>query len=31
MKKLDSSFTDEEIEAVFEVADADKSKTIQFD
>ena len=31
MKRLDSSFTGDEIKAVFEYIDLDKSKTIQFD
>lgn len=31
MKRLDGSFTREEVEAVFEFIDKDKSKTIEFD
>lgn len=31
MKRLDSSFTEDEIETIFEIVDTDKSKTIDFD
>lgn len=31
MKRLDSTFTHEEIIAVFDYIDTDKSKTIEFD
>lgn len=31
MKRLDSSFSDDEIETIFELVDTDKSKTIDFD
>lgn len=31
IKRLDNSFTEDELEAVFELVDADGSKTIEFD
>ena len=31
MKRLDSTFNEDEIQAIFEYIDTDKSKTIEFD
>ena len=31
MKRLDSSFNDDEIQTIFDIVDTDKSKTIDFD
>ena len=31
MKRLDSSFTDNEVETIFDVIDQDKSKTVEFE